>query len=152
MNYYDEKERARERAARTCWYMILAILVALILAGIFSACQTVRYVPVETVRTDTLYQKVVQRDSIHVHDSVTIREKGDTVMIEHWRTQWRDRLLRDTVYRSRIDTIQVPYPVERKLTKWQSFCIDYGKLTLGASVLLVIFIVIWLVRQFRKRS
>lgn len=152
MNYYDEKERARERAARTCWYMILAILVALILAGVLSGCKSIQYVPVETVRTDTLYQKVVQRDSIHVHDSVTIREKGDTVMIEHWRTQWRDRLLRDTVYRSRIDTIQVPYPVERKLTKWQSFYIDYGKLTLGASVLLVIFIVIWLVRQFRKRS
>lgn len=152
MNYYDEKERARERAARTCWYMILAILVALILAGVLSGCKSIQYVPVETVRTDTLYQKVIQRDSIHVHDSVTIREKGDTVMIEHWRTQWRDRLLCDTVYRSRIDTIQVPYPVERKLTKWQSFCIDYGKLTLGASALLVIFIVIWLVRQFRNRS
>ena len=152
MDYYDWKDKASGSATRTCWYMFLGIMVALFLAAMLSGCSTIKYVPVETVRTDTLYQKVVQRDSIHVHDSVTIREKGDTVMIEHWRTQWRDRLLRDTVYRSRIDTIQVPYPVERKLTKWQSFCIDYGKLTLGASVLLVIFIVIWLVRRFRKRS
>ena len=150
MDYYDWKHKASGSATRTCWYMFLGIMVALFLAAMLSGCRTIKYVPVETVRTDTLYQKVVQRDSIHVHDSVTIREKGDTVMIEHWRTQWRDRLLRDTVYRSRIDTIQVPYPVEKKLTKWESFCIDYGKITLGASVLLIIFIVIWLVRRFKR--
>lgn len=152
MDYYDWKHRESSGTLRMCWYMFIGIVVLLFLGALFSGCQTIRYVPVEKVRTDTLYQKVVQRDSIHVHDSVTIREKGDTVMIEHWRTQWRDRLLRDTVYRSRVDSVQVPYPVEKKLTRWQSFCIDYGKLTLGASVMLVVFIIIWLVRSFGKRS
>lgn len=127
-----------------------AVVVLLIL--LLCSCRSTRYVPVETVRTDTLYQKVVQRDSIHIHDSVTIREKGDTVMIDHWRTQWRDRLQRDTIYRSRTDSVQVPYPVEKKLTRWQQVCIDYGKLTMGATVILVIFIIVWIVRRLRKTS
>ena len=127
-----------------------AVVVLLIL--LLCSCRSTRYVPVETVRTDTLYQKVVQRDSIHIHDSVTIREKGDTAMIEHRRTQWRDRLQRDTIYRSRTDSVQVPYPVEKKLTRWQQVCIDYGKLTMGATVILVVFIIVWIVRRLRKTS
>lgn len=150
MDYYERKFRNSGSALKMCWYCFIGIIITLFLGALCSSCKSIRYVPVETVRTDTLYQKVVQRDSIHIHDSVTIREKGDTVMIEHWRTQWRDRLLRDTIYRSRVDSVQVPYPVEKQLTKWQQVCIDYGKLTMGATVLLVIFIIIWIVRRFRK--
>ena len=150
MDYYERKFRDSGSALRTCWYCFIGIVIALFLCALFSGCRSIQYVPVETVHTDTLYQKVVQRDSIHIHDSVTIREKGDTVMIEHWRTQWRDRLQRDTIYRSRVDSVQVPYPVEKKLTRWQQVCIDYGKLTMGATVLLVIFIIVWIVRRLRK--
>lgn len=152
MDYYERKHRNSGSALKMCWYCFVGIIVALLLSTLFSSCKSIQYVPVETVRTDTLYQKVVQRDSIHVHDSVTIREKGDTVMIEHWRTEWRDRLLRDTIYRSRVDSVQVPYPVEKRLTKWQQVCIDYGKITMGATVLLVILLIVWLARRFRKMS
>ena len=152
MDYYDWKHRESSGTLRMCWYMFIGIVVLLFLGALFSGCQTIRYVPVETVRTDTLYQKVLQRDSIHIHDSVTIREKGDTVMIEHWRTQWRDRVLRDTVYRSRTDSVQVPYPVERQLSRWEQFCIDYGKVMTGATVVLLVFIIVWLARRLRKSS
>ena len=150
MDYYERKFRDSGSALRTCWYCFIGMVIALFLCALLSGCRSIQYVPVETVHTDTLYQKVVQRDSIHIHDSVTIREKGDTVMIEHWRTQWRDRLQRDTIYRSRVDSVQVPYPVEKKLTRWQQVCIDYGKLTMGATVLLVIFIIVWIVRRLGK--
>lgn len=152
MDYYDYRHKASGSALRTCWYMFIGIIVALFICALFSGCRSIRYVPVETVRTDTLYQKVLQRDSIHIHDSVTIREKGDTVMIEHWRTQWRDRLQRDTVYRSRTDSVQVPYPVERQLSHWEQFCIDYGKVMTGATVVLLVFIIVWLARRLRKSS
>lgn len=152
MDYYEYKHRNSGPAYRICWYCFIGFIVILFMCALFSSCRSIEYVPVETVRTDTMYQKVVQRDSIHIHDSVTIREKGDTVMIEHWRTQWRDRLLRDTVYRSRTDSVQVPYPVEKKLTRWQQVCIDYGKLTMGATVMLVIFIIVWIVRRLRRSS
>lgn len=152
MDYYEYRHKASGSALRTCWYMFIGIIVALFICALFSGCRSIRYVPIETVRTDTLYQKVLQRDSIHIHDSVTIREKGDTVMIEHWRTQWRDRLQRDTVYRSRTDSVQVPYPVERQLSKWEQFCIDYGKVMTGATVVLLVFIIVWLARRLRKSS
>lgn len=150
MDYYERKFRNSGSALKMCWYCFIGMIITLLLGALFSGCSSIRYVPVETVHTDTLYQKVVQRDSIHIHDSVIIREKGDTVMIEHWRTQWRDRLLRDTIYRSRVDSVQVPYPVEKQLTKWQQVCIDYGKLTMGATVLLVVFLIVWIVRRLRK--
>jgi len=152
MDYYEYRHKASGSALRTCWYMFIGIIVALFICALFSGCRSIRYVPVETVRTDTMYQKVLQRDSIHIHDSVTIREKGDTVMIEHWRTQWRDRLQRDTVYRSRTDSVQVPYPVERQLSHWEQFCIDYGKVMTGATVVLLVFIIVWLARRLRKSS
>ena len=152
MDYYEYRHKASGSALRTCWYMFIGIIVALFICALFSGCRSIQYVPVETVRTDTLYQTVLQRDSIHIHDSVTIREKGDTVMIEHWRTQWRDRLQRDTVYRSRTDSVQVPYPVERQLSRWEQVCIDYGKFTMGATVLLLVFIIVWLARRLRKSS
>ena len=129
------------------WLAIMVLAVALL-----SGCKSIQYVPVETVKTDTLYQKVVQRDSIHVHDSVTIRLKGDTVIFEKYHTKYIDRLLRDTVYRSRVDSIAVPYPVERKLSKWEQVCIDYGKIMLGATLILLVVAVWWLVRKIRKFS
>lgn len=126
------------------WLAIMIVAVALL-----SGCK-IQYVPVEMVKTDTMYQKVVQRDSIHVHDSVTIRLKGDTVIFEKYHTKYIDRLLRDTVYRSRVDSIAVPYPVERKLSKWEQVCIDYGKIMLGATMILLVVAVWWLVRKIRN--
>ena len=132
-----------------CLCYVLAVLV--MTALIFCSCRSVEYVPVETVRTDTLWQKIVERDSIIVNDSVIVREKGDTVMIEKWHTKYRDRLKTDTLYVSKTDSVQVPYPVEKKLTRWETFCIDYGKVMLDASVVLVAFIIIWIVRKIKKR-
>ena len=132
-----------------CLCYVLAVLM--MTALIFCSCRSIEYVPVETVRTDTLWQKIVERDSIIVSDSVIVREKGDTVIMERWHTKYRDRLKTDTMYVSKTDSIQVPYPVEKKLTRWQTFCIDYGKVMLGASVILLAFVIIWLVRKIKKR-
>ena len=132
-----------------CLCFVLAVLM--MTALIFCSCRSVEYVPVETVRTDTLWQKIVERDSIIVNDSVIVREKGDTVMIEKWHTRYRDRLKTDTLYVSKTDSVQVPYPVEKKLTRWQTFCIDYGKVMLGASVVLIAFIIIWIARKIKQR-
>ena len=58
----------------------------------------------------------------------------------------------DTVYRSSVDSVRVLYPVEKRLTRWQQACIDYGKVTMGATVLLVLFIIAWIARQLRNSS
>ena len=54
------------------------------------------------------------------------------------RRRWRDRTHTDTLIQK--DTIQVPYPVEKPLTTWQRFCLDYGKITTGATVALILLL------------
>lgn len=96
----------------------ILFLGLLVLAG----CKTTKYVPVETVRTDTLYVSKLERDSIVKHDSVYfhVYEKGDTVysVLTKWKTEYRDRYHTDTVYVSKTDSIPVPYPIEKEL-KWR---------------------------------
>lgn len=95
----------------------LLILFAVV---VLASCRTVKYLPVETVRTDTVRHVVKERDSIMVMDSIFVNQylKGDTVYIarDRWRTQWRDRLLIDTLYQVKIDSVAVPYPIEKPLT------------------------------------
>lgn len=86
-----------------------------------TGCKTTTYVPVVEHHTDTI--RVVQhnRDSIYLHDSTFVREfvQGDTVRIvtEMWHTKFRDRLKTDTIYRSRTDSVPVPYPVVKEVKK-----------------------------------
>ena len=113
------------------------------------SCRT-KYVPVESVRTEIEYRDRWQRDSIHVHDSTFIYIKGDTVFRDRWHMEYKDRTLRDTTYIERTDRVQVPYPVERKLTKWQSVKQEIGGIAIGVIVALS-FVIVWLMRKSRKR-
>lgn len=100
----------------------LAILMLALLCG----CTTTKYVPVESVRTEYRDHDVLRVDSVMLHDSVVIRSAGDTVLMEKWR--WRDRvsIVRDTVSVTKTDSIQVPYPVEKQLTRWERTKVDWG--------------------------
>jgi len=111
------------------------------------SCRTVKYVPVETVKVDTTYINKLQRDSIYMLDSVYVKEKGDTVLIEKYKYLYRDKLVRDTMYISKADSIQVPYPVEKELTRWQQFRMDFGG---WAMCIVVISILILIVYKIKK--
>lgn len=110
--------------------IILYSLFCLILA----ACKPIEYIPYETVRTE--YQDRLHRDSIYINDSTIIREKGDTVWLTRWRTEYRDRLLRDSIIIR--DSIQVPYPVEKRLSKWQSIKLEVGGIAIGTALSLIL--------------
>lgn len=120
----------------TLW-MIAVLMVGFILIGL-GACRSVQYVPVESVRHDSVVTILHQRDSIYQHDSVYIKEKADTLLIERWHTRWRDRVSHDTMYISKVDTIRIPVPVERKLTKSERTYITIGKWSVGAVAGLVL--------------
>lgn len=98
---------------------ILLLLTAIAVAS----CKQTEYVNVERVRTDTVRITRNTRDSIYLHDSIRISEKGDTVQIEKWHTKYIESIKHDTVYQSKTDSIPVPYPVEkfveRQLSWWQ---------------------------------
>ncbi len=87
---------------------ILIVLILLLLSG----CKSVKYIPVESVKIEKEYIDKWKRDSVHVRDSVFVLVKGDSVFKDRYRIVYKDRHSRDTAYVSKVDTIQVAYPVE----------------------------------------
>ena len=134
----------------------LFIVVSLIICLLLFSCKTVKYVPVETIRTVTVAKTdtFIQKDSLFCHDSVFIHSKGDTVWYEKWHTKyvdrWRDKVRIDSFIK--VDSVAVPYPVEKPLSKWQQFCLDYGKVAFGGSLVAIGLIVFELVRWLRRRD
>ena len=119
--------------------IILVIMTAGFVVSLFCGCKAKEVVTVERVRTDTLWQKQTRKDSVWVwcHDSIVTKEKSDTVTVErwHWRDRWRERVVRDTIYRSRVDSVHIPYPVvkmvEKDLSTWQKVRMHTGEVVLA---------------------
>ena len=115
---------------------------------------------VEIVKTDTLVVNQIQRDSVYVekelHDSVFIHQKGDTVMIEKFRTEyrdrWRDRYIHDSIYIAKTDTITqtVVKEVEKKdgfFTKlWRRIQVPFTIVGLVA----VVMMILWAVMKMKR--
>lgn len=130
-------------------FMALVSVCLLILAMLLSGCQSVRYVPVETVKTEYQDKWHFARDSVYLSDSIYIREKGDTVWLERYRTLYRDREIRDTAYIERTDSVAVPYPVEKPLTRWEQAKMDFGGVAIGGIGAALCIVVVWLIKRRR---
>lgn len=126
--------------AHMLWWGVLIACTLLLTCS----CTSTKYVPVETVRTETKYKDRLVRDSIHVKDSIYVRSKGDSVFVDRWHTMYKDRLVRDTVSLRDSVKIEVPYPVEKELSKWKLFKMDIGGIAIGGVIILLV-IVGWLV-------
>lgn len=116
------------------------VLTTLLLLVVWS-CRTTEYVPVEVIKSDTTYINKVKRDSIYQLDSIYILDRGDTVLITKTKYLYRDKLVRDTVYRSKVDSIQVPYPVEQQLTRWEQFRLDVGGWAIVTVIIIILIVV-----------
>ncbi len=119
---------------------------------VMCGCKTTEYVPVETVRTE--YRDRVNTE--HVVDSVMndkfVYINGDTVFIYQDRIKWRTEVKHDSVYINKTDTIRVPYPVERKLSRWEQAKMDFGGIAFGGIVVAIIIIAIlaWIAKKRKK--
>ena len=131
---YDEKDFNSALGKVIKWLVVW--MVILFVLALLASCRQVEYVTVEKVRTDTTYITKWQRDSVWLHDSIRVREKGDSVWVERWHTQWRDRLRVDTIYQATHDTIPQPYPIETikevpaELSWWQKLRLWIGNIGL----------------------
>ena len=115
---------------------------------VLTACTTTKVVTVEKVKTDTTYITKQQRDSIWLHDSIHIHEKGDMVLIEKWHTVWKNHTAHDTVYKSRMDSVPVPYPVIQEVAKPLTV-MQKGLMGLGGFALLGLIVgLAWKVKKF----
>ena len=130
------------------------------------SCKT-EYIPIETSDTEHHWHT----DSIKEVDSV-IHERHTTIMqldsaamaqygirlknaerawlVKSWELERQiENLQRLTAIRDTVrDTIQVPYPVEKKLSKWQQTKVDWGGWAiLAADVMIILFFVFALRRR-----
>lgn len=130
-------------------FIILWILsvYCLVLCG----CRSVKYVPVETVKHDSVLVQKHVRDSILLRDSVIVERKGDTVYLRSVKYEYRYRYLRDTAYVSRTDSVQVPYPVEKPLTRWQQTKMDIGGIGLLIAAVALLALIVWIAVRFRRK-
>ena len=130
-------------------------IMACILISILTGCKSVQFVPVETVKTDSVYIDRFQRDSIYQRDSVFVNRwtAGDTVYQDKvvWKYVYRDKVKYDTVSVLRSNTVRVPYPVERRLTKWEQVRLNVGGWAIGCMVITIIIFSIYIIRNMTNK-
>lgn len=149
-----------ERMRAGCLHFIIFIasmMVMLIIAALCNSCTTTKYVEVERTKTDTCYVAQKQRDSIYIekyrHDSVFIQQRGDTVFYYKWLTvyqdQWRDRVVHDSIYISKTDTLNIETIEvrEKSLSLWQRVRMATGTVAL---FIIAIGIAIYFIRRIFK--
>ena len=139
----------------------LSILLVLSWLLCLMGCRTVKFVPVPEYHTlyKTRVDTVRRLDSVRDVQWMTVREvdsaqlaalgiqiKGlkNALLIE------RNKLLQkmsnekthktDTVMQR--DSVRVPYPVEKPLTKWQRWKMDLGGWAMGVAAVLVILVIL----------
>lgn len=133
--------------------MLLAFVVSMVICGVIgmlTSCRSVKYVPVPEYHTEYKVKtdSFVKRDSVWVKDSVRLWMQGDTVYKEHWHTKYKDRYvyrnMADTVMQT--DSVRVPYPVERELSRWEEIKMN---LFVPIALLCVVFFVtlLWLIKR-----
>lgn len=141
---------------------LLWILTALLLMGC-AASRKASTTEVDnnyqyTERLDSIFITTVQRDSIYLHDSIYVREKGDTVYkyVEKLRYKYVNSV--DTLYRTivRVDTAYVdraklevyekPVYIEKEVKWYNKVCMWLGRICCLAAILWAIFL--YLKRKF----
>jgi hypothetical protein len=131
MKKLDSLEASYRCCAWGFWLFIILVLV-----GFLMSCTTTRVVTVERVKNDTTYITKQQRDSIWLHDSIHVTERGDTISIERWHTKYIEREVYDTLYRAKHDSVPVPYEVIKEvpaeLSWWQTARIHLANILLYA--------------------
>ena len=137
------------------------------------SCRTIKYVPVESYADSVVVEKLVEvqlpPDSVTIRALLECDENGKVVL------NWLDianskkaeaqltidslgnllakmKTQKDTVYLPSKEVtvtkeVKVPYPVEKELTRWQQFRMDFGG---WAMCIVVISILILIVYKIKK--
>lgn len=129
---------------------LLYIIILLTLAICFTSCRT-KYIPVETIRTEYKTRDSTRYDSIYQRDSVYMLVNGDTVYLYKYKYLYRYLTINKTDTMIKTDSIQVPYPVEKQLTRWQALKMKLGGWAFGIIILIALIIVGRLVYRMKGK-
>ncbi|MDO5395664.1 MAG: hypothetical protein Q4F07_06840 [Bacteroidales bacterium] len=132
---------------------------------------TTQFMNIINTLTDRLRRSEHTTDSLirNHKTNVTVNEQGDTVriketeyiyissnrehelekIVEAKNDSLRD--LRQQLLSAKTDSVQVPYPVERRLTRWQQAKMDLGGIAMGALALTLTLAACRLIRKHRPQ-
>lgn len=119
---------------------IIYFISLLILVTCFASCRT-QYIPVESVRTEYKTRDSIRFDSIYQRDSIYTLIKGDTVYQYRYKYLYRYLTTNRTDTILKTDSINVPYPVEKRLNRWQSIKMELGGWAFGIIILFALIII-----------
>lgn len=143
------------------------ILILLLLSG----CKSVQYVPVESHSIEHHYHNdtIREKDSIISEKNTIIRE-ADSAMVANLglklkanekaililRTELQKAISQKSESKSdtiiKVDSVQVPYPVEKKLTKWEQTKMNAGGVALIMCVLVVLLIIVAFIAKVLRKT
>lgn len=127
-------------------YISMLVFITFMLAS----CRT-EYIPVESVRYDSIYFAKMQKDSIYIQDSIYIKEKGDTVFVDKFKYIYKYVNIQDTCFIEKTDSILIPYPIERKLTWWERKTQNLGDWIVELIIIFILYRLLgWLIKKTRK--
>ena len=124
-------------------------LVSLFMALLLTACAT-RYVPVESVRVDSVYSTLYHRDSIFERDSIFVAVKADTVYFTKTQYRYRDRIVRDTLRVLRGDTLSRVVLVEKNLSRMEQIKMSLGEVFMWLIIAAAIVVAVWFSKKLKN--
>ena len=124
-------------------FLLFLVLLLLLLSSCRTTSNTTDIVPVHSATHDTIFLRKLKYDSIYIDRWQRIERKADTVFCDRAKTEFRDRLRRDTGYKTRTDTVPVVKQVpvvkkERYTPPFTKFLGCLGIIALGASVIVLL--------------
>ena len=134
-------------ASYRCCAWALWICVLLMIALWLTSCTTTRVVTVEKVKTDTTYITKQQRDSIWLHDSIHVTERGDTIRIERWHTKYVEREVHDTLYRAKTDSIPVPYEVIKEVPRKSTW---FERIMFCTGIIAILCLILFVAKKMER--
>ena len=93
---------------------LIIFLIMIVVACTLIGCATSKKASGVAVASahDTVYFNKVMYDSVYIDSWHHIFHRADTVVVEKTKLEYRYKLLRDTVFRARIDSVPVIMEVE----------------------------------------
>lgn len=127
-------------------------LVIIVVCLLLQACKSVQYVPVETVKTEYVDRVKHVHDTMHTIEKETTYINGDTVLITKYVDRVKVLHQTDTCIIEKTDTVQVPYPVEKKLSKWEQVKNSLGGIAMMLTITAIIGALIYAIFLIKRKT
>lgn len=169
--YYNHKyDLSSTKSMKGCFYSLAGVIIIVVISLLLSSCESIQYIPVEKVKTEYINRTdTVNKIDTLISEKETIIREADSSLVARLGLQLKAneraililqkelerQVSKESEHRTdtviKTDSVQVPYPVEKKLTKWQQVKMDAGGVAMGVCLVVVIVIIVGFIVKVRRR-